>query len=353
MKTVSIVGARPQFIKGAILSGELEKLGEHILINTGQHYDINMAEIFFEEFRMKADYNLKIGSGSHGVQTAHMLEAVERLLARIRPNVALVYGDTNTTLAGALAAAKLRIPLAHVEAGLRSYNRMVPEEINRVVSDHVSDILFAPTEYAMKILTAEGLDERAHMVGDVMIQLMRRHMDKLSKKNLDRFGLQPEEYIMCTLHSPENVDIKENLVNILKGLTDSGKHIIFPIHPRTKRRIREFYLSRDVGKNIHVIDPVGYVDMLTLMKFSEMVITDSGGVQKEAFALKRPCVTARNETEWIETVDAGWNTTVGTNPARIAKALTTFRPKTRWKDVYSIPNPAERICEILRIRVRA
>jgi UDP-N-acetylglucosamine 2-epimerase len=353
MKTVSIVGARPQFIKGAILSGELEKLGEHILINTGQHYDINMAEIFFEEFRMKADYNLKIGSGSHGVQTAHMLEAVERLLMRIRPNVALVYGDTNTTLAGALAAAKLRIPLAHVEAGLRSYNRMIPEEINRVVSDHVSDILFAPTEYAMKILTTEGINERAHMVGDVMIQLMRRHMDKLSKKNLDKFGLESEEYILCTLHSPENVDIKENLVNILKGLTDSGKHIIFPIHPRTKRRIREFFLSREVGKNIHIIDPVGYVDMLTLMKFSEMVITDSGGVQKEAFALKRPCVTTRNETEWIETVDAGWNTTVGTNPARIAKALATFRPKTKWKDVYTIPNPAERICEILKTRVRA
>jgi len=353
MKTVSIVGARPQFIKGAILSGELEKLGEHLLINTGQHYDINMAEIFFEEFRIRADYNLKIGSGSHGVQTAHMLEAIERLLTKICPDVAIVYGDTNTTLAGALAAAKLHIPVAHVEAGLRSYNRLMPEEVNRVVSDHISDILFAPTNYAMKILMSEGLGERAHMVGDVMIQLIRRHMDKLSKKSLDKFDVSPEQYILCTLHRPENVDVKENLRNILKGLTDSGKKIVFPIHPRTKRRIREFYLSRDVGKNIHVIDPVGYIDMLTLMKYSEMVCTDSGGVQKEAFALRRPCVTARTETEWIETVDAGWNVIVGTNPARIAKVLSSFKPKTRWKDVYSIPNPSERICEVLEARIPA
>jgi UDP-N-acetylglucosamine 2-epimerase len=276
----------------------------------------------------------------------------ERLLNKTCPHVAIVYGSTNTTLAGALAAAKMNIPVAHVEAGLRSYNRMMSEEVNRVVSDHVSDILFAPTNYAMKILMSEGLGERAHMVGDVQIQLIRRHMDKLSKKTIEKFGLRPEEYILCTLHGNENVDIKQNLQNILRGLTESGKQIVFPIHPRTRKRIREFYISKDVGKNIHIIDPVGYIDMLTLMKYSEMVCTDSGGVQKEAYALKKPCVTTRKETEWIETVDAGWNVLVGTNPSRISKMLSSFKPKTKWKDVYSIPNPSERICEVLKARIR-
>jgi UDP-GlcNAc3NAcA epimerase len=352
MKTVSIVGARPSFIKASLLSKKLEKLGEHILINTGQHYDINMADIFFEEFRMHADYDLRIGSGSQGAQTARMLESLERVLKKVTPDVVITYGSTNTTLAGVLAAAKLKIPSAHVESGVRSYNRRRSEEVNRVVADHISDILFAPTSYAMKILMSEGLGDRAHLVGDLQIELLRRHLDKLSGKYLEKYQVKPGGYILCTIHMEENVDIEENLRNILKGLTDSGKHILFPIHPRTRNRIRQFNLFREIGKNIQIVNPVGYIEMLSLIKYSERVCTDSSGVQKEAYLLKKPCVTLRKETEWIETIDTGWNTLAGTNPARITKMVSTFEPKNRWKNVYPIMNTSERICEILSSRIR-
>lgn len=352
MKIASIVGARPQFIKAAILSGELQKIGEPVLINTGQHYDINMSEIFFEEFRLRADHDLKIGSGTHGVQTGRMLQAVEQMLLKEAPDVVLVYGDTNTTLAGALAAAKIRIPLAHVEAGLRSYNRAMPEEINRVVADHVSDILFAPTKYAMKTLASEGLDERSHLVGDVMVQILRRNMSSISKEPLKKLGLKPGGYVVCTLHRPENVDSKATLRAILKGLALSGKEVVIPLHPRTRKRISEFKINRDIGKNIRLIPPAGYHEMLALMRHSEKVCTDSGGVQKEAYVLKRPCITVRNETEWIETVEAGWNVLTGPRTERIASALREFKPRRTWKDIYPIPNPAERICEVLQARIR-
>ena len=312
LKVASIVGARPQFIKAAALTRVLGSKApfEHLLVHTGQHYDEAMSEIFFEELEIpNPDYSLGVGSGTHGAQTAKMLSAIEDVLLQVTPNIVLVFGDTNSTLAGALAAAKLHIPVAHVEAGLRSYNRRMPEEINRVLTDHASDLLFAPTAASVENLTNEGIDvDRIFAVGDVMYDVALYYGEKAERRSriLGQLRLKPKEYVLATIHRAENTDDDQRLRNIFDGLDRVARevNVIVPLHPRTlhaaKRRGLTFEHAQAIG-------PVGYLDMIMLEKQSRLIATDSGGVQKEAFFYNVPCVTLRSETEWVELVDLGWN----------------------------------------------
>ena len=313
-KVLSVVGARPQFIKAGVVSRALRRttgVGE-VVVHTGQHYDENMSEVFFRELEIpKPDYHLGIGGGTHGQNTGRMLEAIERVLLDEKPDWVLVYGDTDSTLAGALAAAKLHIPVAHVEAGLRSFNRRMPEEINRVLTDHVSDLLFAPTETAVQNLLREGISsDKVHLVGDVMYDAALYYGEKAEQKSqiLPRLGLRPKEYVLATLHRAENTDDPMRLRVILEALAQVHQEmpVVFPVHPRTRKRAEAFGLA-SLLNHVMAIEPVGYLDMLMLEKNARLIATDSGGVQKEAFFYRVPCVTLREETEWVELVELGWN----------------------------------------------
>lgn len=370
LKLVTIIGARPQFIKAATVSRaiaqhnrtcEKDTLIKEVIVHTGQHYDENMSKIFFEELQIsKPDYNLGIGSDSHGRQTGRMLAAIEEVLIQEKPALLLTYGDTNSTLAGALAASKLHILSAHVEAGLRSYNRRMPEEINRLVADELSNLLFCPTDTAMINLRREGIGcsqsdvlqrvdvdtQLVFNVGDVMYdsilfneRLAQERSDILNRLGLCRHPDKPRGYCLVTIHRPENTDLHQNLENILDALTRisaTGIKVIFPLHPRTRNRIKEFGLEKEFdfltygpqpnnpinsSNPITVINPVGYLDMLQLEKHAWAILTDSGGVQKEAYLLEVPCITLRNETEWVETVDKGWNILTGADMQKITAAF--------------------------------
>ena len=302
-KILSVVGARPQFVKAASVSREIRKRFKEVLVHTGQHYDRNMSPIFFEELSIpKPDYNLEIGSGPHGEQTGRMLIEIEKVLLKEKPDIVLVYGDTNSTAAGALAGAKLHIPVAHVEAGLRSYNRSMPEEINRVIADHLSDLLFCPTETAVRNLSKEGITEGVFNVGDVMYDALiaNRKVAESKSKILETMNLKPKTYLFATIHRAENTDEEKNLKNIIEAFGESGEVIILPIHPRTRKMIEKFGL--EFTENVKVIEPVGYLDSTELQANAKKVVTDSGGVQKEAYMLKVLCITLREETEWVETV---------------------------------------------------
>jgi len=329
MKVVSVVGARPQFIKAAPV-GQALRAANHteVLVHTGQHYDDEMSAVFFREMEIpEPDYNLGVGSGPHGWQTGQMLIRIEEVLLAEKPDWVLVYGDTNSTLAGALAAVKLRIPLAHVEAGLRSFNREMPEEHNRVLTDHCSDLLFCPTQTAVDNLAREGItgdkDHRigVHLVGDTMYDAVLQFAEIARQRStiLQDLGLKPKGYLLATVHRPYNTDIPENLRNILAAFAEIEEPIIFPIHPRTRQRIVEFGLSNVKREtwNVKLIEPVGYLDMLALEQHARMILTDSGGMQKEAYFFGVPCVTLRPETEWVETVEAGWNVVVAASRAQI------------------------------------
>lgn len=315
MKVVSIVGTRPQFVKAAAVSRVLRATPgvQEVLVHTGQHYDENMSEVFFRELEIpEPDYNLGIGSGSHGAQTGRMLEAIEEVLLKEKPDWVLVYGDTNSTLAGALAAVKLHIPLAHVEAGLRSFNRRMPEEINRVLTDHASDLLFAPTKTAVENLRREGIpEERIHLVGDVMYDAALYYAEKAQRESriLERLKLEPKKYILATVHRAENTDDPSRLRVIVEGLCEVAKEIpvVFPAHPRTKQALKRYRLVQEVEARLILIEPVGYLEMVCLEQNARLIATDSGGVQKEAFFYRVPCVTLRTETEWVELVELGWN----------------------------------------------
>lgn len=315
MKITTVVGARPQFIKAAAVSRVLRATpGVHeVLIHTGQHYDENMSEVFFRELEIpEPDYNLGIGSGSHGAQTGRMLEAIEEVLLEEKPDWVLVYGDTNSTLAGALAAVKLHISVAHVEAGLRSFNRRMPEEINRVLTDHASDLLFAPTQAAVENLCREGIpEERIHLVGDMMYDAALYYGEKARRESrvLERLRLKPESYILVTIHRAENTDDPSRLRAIVEGLCEVGKSVpvVFPVHPRTRKALERHRLFDEAVAYLRLIDPVGYLDMVMLEQNARLIATDSGGVQKEAFFYRVPCVTLRGETEWVELVELGWN----------------------------------------------
>ena len=384
MRILSIVGARPQFIKAAIVSRKIRDEGiKEILVHTGQHYDFNMSDIFFQELNLpKPDYHLGVGSGSHGEQTGKMLLEIEKVLLQQKPDVALVYGDTNTTLAGSLAAAKLHIPVAHIEAGLRSYNRSMPEEINRVLTDHCSDILFCPTETAVKNLQKEGfvnvvgdgklvdddfsLTQRARglplviNVGDVMLDIaldVKKLIEKKTdgeKRILERYFLRAKDYILVTIHRADNTDNKENLQNImeaLKEITRSGLKIFFPAHPRTKKALERFNLISDVPQNLIVSEPISYVEIIALESNAKLIITDSGGLQKEAYFFKVPCIIPRDETEWTELVEIGWNKVVGTAKENLVNAvLSTLNedtPNRQRIDFYGQGRASEKIVKVL------
>lgn len=348
MKVASIVGARPQFIKAAPLDRELRTLHDHLLIHTGQHYDYAMSAVFFEELRIpEPDYNLGVGSASQGRQTGEMLIRIEETLNQEKPDCVLVYGDTNSTLAGALAAAKLHLPLAHVEAGLRSFNRRMPEEINRVLTDHVADLLFCPTETARHNLAREGITEGVFNLGDVMYDAVLHSSDIVDRKSriLSSLHLQPGSYLLVTIHRPGNTDDPQRLSNILAALGELNEKIIFPAHPRTSQAIAQ--MGHQLPSTVKLLEPVSYLEMLDLERNARLILTDSGGVQKEAYFFGVPCVTLREETEWVETTDAGWNLLVGASKPRIVRAVQEFRPQGERPQIFGDGKASQKIAQHL------
>lgn len=326
MKVVTVVGARPQFIKAAVVSHAFaEQTGAcEVLVHTGQHFDHNMSDVFFDDLSIpRPRHHLGIGGGRHGQNTGRMIEAIETVLLDEKPDCVLVYGDTDSTLATAIAAAKLLIPIVHVEAGLRSFNRAMPEEINRILTDHCSTVLFAPSQAAMENLAREGVaDASCHLVGDVMYDAALRFAPVAQDRSaalLEDIGVALGSYVLCTTHRKENVDEPERLRGIVAGLEASGTTVVLPLHPRTRARMADFGIS--LPPNVRVIDPVGYIEMIALERAAAVIVTDSGGVQKEAFFHRIPCVTLREETEWVELVEAGVNRLVGIDPAQIAEAI--------------------------------
>ncbi len=358
MKILSIVGARPQFIKAALVSRKLREKGvNEIFVHVGQHYDFNMSDIFFQELNLpKPDYYLGVGSGTHGEQTGKMLMEIEKVLLKEKPDFILVYGDTNTTLAGALAAVKLHISVAHIEAGLRSFNRKMPEEINRVLTDHCSDILFAPTDKAVENLKKEGITKGVYKIGDVMFDIALEVKNRVNEeKILTKYNLKSKDFILVTIHRAENTDNNENLKNIwsaLKDIANSGIKLFFPIHPRTKKVLENYSLVNKIPENLIITEPVSYFEMVVLEGNAKVIITDSGGVQKEGYFFKTPCIIPRNETEWIELVETGWNKVVGTKKENIIKeALKTYNEDTsnkKWIDFYGGGKASEGIVEVLK-----
>lgn len=353
MKIITIVGARPQFIKAAVVSRALRAQSQdvhEVLIHTGQHYDVNMSDVFFDELAIpRPDHHLGIGGGTHGQNTGRMIEHIETVLHKVQPAWILVYGDTDSTLAGALAAVKLHFPVAHVEAGLRSFNRRMPEEINRVLTDHAANLLFTPTETATRNLAREGLTgSKVQQVGDVMYDaaLFYGAWADRHSRILAQLGLSSRGYILVTLHRAENADDADRMRGILAGFAVSPKPILWPVHPRTRKRLQEFGLT--LPATIRPIDPVGYLDMVMLEQHAALIATDSGGVQKEAYFHQVPCLTLREETEWVETLDNGWNRLVGADTEQLASALhQTWQPGVPQPQVYGDGHAAERIRDAL------
>jgi UDP-GlcNAc3NAcA epimerase len=329
MKIVTVVGARPQFIKAAAVS---RVIGTHfsgqvdeVLVHTGQHYDENMSGVFFEELDIpRPGYNLEVSGGQHGAMTGRMLEGVEKVLLKEKPDWLLIYGDTNSTLAGALAAAKLHIPVAHVEAGLRSFNMRMPEEINRILADRVSNLLFCPTETAVGNLAAEGIRAGVHNVGDVMYDVALYYRDKARRQStvMRAHALSERQCALATCHRAENTDDPSRLEAILAGLVGVADRmpVVLPLHPRTRKLAQDHKLGTYL-KRLTVVEPLPFLDMVALEQAARLILTDSGGVQKEAFFYGVPCITMRDETEWVETVESGWNSLVGADVKRIASAV--------------------------------
>jgi UDP-GlcNAc3NAcA epimerase len=330
VKIVTVVGARPQFIKASTVSRAIAEYNmgcdgrriEEVIIHTGQHYDSNMSDIFFEEMNIPLpNYTLNIGGGSHGAMTGRQLESIEKVLLDESPDCVVVYGDTNSTLAGALAATKLHIPVAHIEAGLRSYNRKMPEEVNRVLTDHISSIHFTTSDVANQNLLAEGISKSClHMVGDVMFDAALYYSELCKKPDLailDNVG--PKGFLLGTIHRAENTDSIERMKSIFYGLSQLDRLIILPLHPRTAKKLSEFGI--EIADNIYIADPLGYLEMVWLEKNAKVILTDSGGVQKEAYYHQTPCITIRDETEWVELVDAGYNVLVPAEAIEICLAV--------------------------------
>jgi len=363
VRIATVVGARPQFIKAASLSLELRREHEECLIHTGQHYDDNMSDVFFRELDIPPpDYHLGVGSGAHGSQTAAMLERIESVLEEVQPDAVVVFGDTNSTLSGALAAAKMHIPVAHVEAGLRSFNRDMPEEINRIVTDRVSRWLFAPSKTAVSQLAAEGILEGVHEVGDIMADCVRLFGPVARERSdvLDRLGVRPREYGVATVHRAANADSGSRLRGVLDGLGRLPFPVVLPLHPRTEAAIRRHGLDLPAAtpvescdgnghRGLYVIEPLGYLDMLRLEQEAAIILTDSGGIQKEAYYLGIPCVTLREETECVETVELGWNRLAGAEPAAIEEAVRLAQREQPGERIplYGDGRTGRRICTIL------
>ena len=351
MKILTVVGARPQFIKAAVVSRAFKERRpdvSEILVHTGQHYDANMSGVFFEELNIpRPTHNLGVGGGTHGQNTGRMLEGLEALMLAESPDWVLVYGDTDSTLAGALAAAKLNIPLAHVEAGLRSFNRRMPEEINRVLTDHTAAMLFAPTELARTNLRNEGIEEeRIHVVGDVMYDAALFYKEHACKPSwFDALEIAPNEFVLCTVHRAENTDDPQRMQAIFDGLESAALPVVLPLHPRTRNKLLQ--MGMELPANINVVDPVGYLGMVWLEANCKLVATDSGGVQKEAYFHQKPCVTLRDETEWVELVERKVNQLTGANATEIKNAIhRAFFPATETS-LYGIGKTAQNIIEKL------
>ncbi|MCS6964651.1 non-hydrolyzing UDP-N-acetylglucosamine 2-epimerase [Thermoflexus sp.] len=349
MKIVSVVGARPEFIQAAPVSFALRQEHHEVLVHTGQHYDDAMSRIFFEDLDLPApDYHLGVGSGPHGRQTGEMMARLEEVLWKERPDLVIVRGDTNSTLAGALAAAKLHIPLVHIEAGERSFNKFMPEEINRLVADRLADLHFCITRRAVQHLAREGITDGVFFVGDVMLDAVRLYLPSALERApalLERLGLEPGRYLLATVHRAGNTDDPRRLSGILAGFRAIPEPIVFPVHPRTRQAITRYGLP--IAPHIQMIEPVGYLDMLALEAHARMILTDSGGVQREAYFLGIPCLTLREETELMETVEVGWNRLVGTDPQRIVEGWRCFRPLGPRPPLFGDGHAAERIAAIL------
>ncbi len=378
MRIVTVVGARPQFIKAASIRRAIQKINkrkrriQEILVHTGQHYDYMMDKVFFEELELpKPDYHLGVGSGSHAKQTGLMLERIEGVLQKEKPEMVIVHGDTNSTLAGALAAAKLNIPIAHVEAGLRSYNQAMPEEINRLLTDHLSTFLFCPTDQAVRNLFREGIKNEGtgvvKNVGDVMYdsvlyysKIAERRSAILqelglytpnSVRNANLRSLRTQTYYLATLHRAENTDDPKKLKSILRALNEIGRNTpaVLPLHPRTKKMMNDYHLFPGF-KNIKFIEPLSYFDMLKLEKNAKAILTDSGGVQKEAYWFGVPCLTLREETEWVETIKSGWNVLAGTEVKRILREVGRLEKRRRYRGgnkIFGDGKASQKIVQIL------
>ncbi len=356
MKIVTVIGARPQFIKAAAVSrviGADHADGiEEVLVHTGQHYDENMSKIFFEELGIpEPRYNLEISGGTHGAMTGRMLEAVEKVLLQERPDWLLVYGDTNSTLAGALAAAKLHIPVAHVEAGLRSFNMRMPEEVNRILTDRVSSLLFCPTDAGVDNLSVEGVTQGVHNVGDVMydVALFSRERARQHSTILQRLDLEPGRFALATCHRAENTDDPRRLESILSALAEIARQlpVILPLHPRTHKLVRDYDLSHWLSA-LRVTEPLPFLDMVALEQAAQVILTDSGGVQKEAFFYRVPCITLRDETEWVETIRLGWNRLAGSGKEAILAAYQGMQtPLGESAQPYGSGDAAKRIVRLL------
>jgi UDP-GlcNAc3NAcA epimerase len=348
MRVLSIVGARPEFVQAAPVCRALRQRHTEVLVHTGQHYDYRMSEVFFEQLGLPApDYNLEIGSGSHGRQTGDMLAALESVILAEQPDWVIIRGDTNSTLAGALAASKLRVPLAHIEAGERSFNRDMPEEINRIVSDRVSDLLFCISNGAVANLAAEGITNGVHYVGDVMLDAVLQMAPVAARQStiFDDLGVRSGEYILTTVHRAANTDDPRNLRNIVTALNRIPTPVVFPIHPRARHAVDKMGLS--FGPNVRATPPVGYLDMLALEQGAEAIVTDSGGVTREAYFLGVRCITLRDETEHVGTVHAGWNTLVGTDPDRVIDAVERFTPALTRPPIFGDGGAGQHIVRLL------
>ena len=330
----------------------LSRSHEAILVHTGQHYDPTMSAMILRSLKLRRPHaTLGVGSGSHATQTARIVERLEPILARRRPHAVLVFGDTNSTLAGALTASKMEIPVAHVEAGLRSYNRAMPEELNRIVVDHLSDLLFCPTAAAVSNLRREGLRKGVHRVGDVMLDSARAWGSAVRRRHVARaLGLRKGRYLLLTLHRPGNVDDPATLSRILRAVGRLGETVLFPVHPRTRTRLRRARLG-STASALRMVEPLNYLDFLSALMDSSKVLTDSGGVQKQAYFFGVPCITLREETEWVETVRSGWNTLVGTRPGAIARAVREVSPAGRRPQFYGDGHAAENILKALEARL--
>ena len=347
MKIASIVGARPQFIKLAPLSKALAQLHDEIIIHTGQHYDDAMSNTIFSDLNIrKPDYNLNIGSGSHGQQTGLMLIEIEKILMDLHVDLVIVFGDTNSTTAGALVAAKLQIPVVHIEAGLRSYNRTMPEEINRIATDHIANYLFAPTKNAEEILKNEGLADKTYLTGDIMADTITSNINIAKEKSdiLNTLNLNNSDFYLVTLHRPYNVDEPESLQKIFDTLAELDDPVIFPVHPRTRNIINRNNLK--AGTNTILTEPLGYLDFICLEHASKKILTDSGGIQKEAYILKKPCITFRPETEWVETLRDGWNMLLDPRNKESIEKIIGFKPSQSQSGVFGT-NVTEKMLKVI------
>lgn len=351
MKILTIVGARPQFIKAAIFSKEIQKHKdiEEIIVHTGQHYDPNMSQIFFDELKIpKPKYNLEINGGSHAEQTGQMLIKLEKIILEEKPTYVLVYGDTNSTLAGALAGSKIHVKIIHVEAGFRSHDKNMPEEINRIITDHISDILFCPTKSAVEELKKEGIVKGVHFVGDITYDAIKL-FSKKKTTILEEKNLEAQKYIYCTIHRPANTDSKEKLKEIFEGLIASKKTIIIPLHPRTKKKLEKYKLiNLYKGKNIIFLEPLSYFESLELTKNAKKIVTDSGGVLREAYFLQKTCIVVRDSIEFKEMINNKEGMLVEAKKEKIANAIKNFNAKGEFKEFFGNGTTAKQIIDIIK-----